>query len=193
MATVTEEETEIEALVVQPTKHYEVVNGEIVEEPPLGVPEGWIAGLLDQTMGYHARTNRLGRVVPEMLFVLAEEPMLRRRPDVAFVSLERWPLDRAKPRGAAWDVIPDLAIEIVSPTDWIADLMDKIEEYFAAGCRAVWVVYPGHNKVYVYTSTTSVQILQIGDELDGGEILPGFRLSLTELFEIERDGPSPSA
>jgi Uma2 family endonuclease len=138
MATVTEPEiddleTEArEARIVEPTKHFEVVNGQIVEEPPLGAHEGWMMSFLDQILGYHARTNRLGRVVTEVLFVIDEGRKLRRRPDVAFVSKERWPLSRAVPHESAWDVIPDLTIEIVSPTDWIADLMDKIEEYFLA-------------------------------------------------------------
>jgi Uma2 family endonuclease len=194
MATVTAVEIDdLEAPIVDPTEHYEVVDGQIVEEPPLGAQAVGIAALLDQTMGYHARANRLGRAVPEMLFAISEEPKLRRRPDVAFVSDERWPLNRRIPREAAWLVIPDLAVEIVSPTDWISDLMDKIEEYFAAGCRAVWVVYPDHNKVYAYDSPVSVRILQVGDELEGGAILPGYRLSLTELFEIEQDGPTPTA
>ena len=61
-------------------------------------------------------------------------------------------------------------------------MADKLEEYFQVGVRQVWVVYPVHAKIYVYSSTTSVRILAPGDELDGGDVLPGFRLSVTDLF-----------
>ena len=109
------------------------------------------------------------------------------------MTSERWSVRRRVPREAAWDVIPDLAVEITSPTDRIDDLMDKIDEYFAAGVRLVWAVYPKHRRIYVYDSPTSIRILQIGDDLDGGAVLPGFRLSLSTLFETAEDEPTPAA
>jgi Uma2 family endonuclease len=193
MATVTLPETEIELPIIELEKHYEVVDGLVVEEPPLGAHEGWMASFLGQSMGYVATTNRMGRVVTEVLFMLAADQRLRRRPDVAFVSSERWPLNRPVPREAAWDVIPEIAVEITSPTDLIDDLMDKLEEYFAAGVRLVWVVYPKHRRVYAHESSTSVRILRVGDDLDGGAVLPGFRMALGTLFEVPEDGPSPVA
>lgn len=195
MATVTSSELleDLEPSVIEPDEHYEVVDGLIVEEPPLGAQEGGIASLLVESIGPFARSNRLGRVVTEVLFVLDEGPLLRRRPDFAYVSGERWPINRRIPREAAWDVIPDLAVEITSPTDLIDDLMDKIDEYFAAGVRRVWVIYSKQSKVYDYDSPTRVRVLQLGDELDGGTILPGFRMPLTQLFETEEGGPTPVA
>lgn len=193
MATATEFETEIEPLLIDADKHYEVVDGRIVEEPPLSAHETWIASTLDQSMGHHARSNRSGRVAAEMLFIIDPARNLRRRPDVAFVSKERWALENPVPRENAWDVVPDLAVEITSPTDMIDDLMDKLEEYFRAGVQLTWVVYPKHRKVYVYDSPISVRILQVGDELDGGEMLPGFRIGLATLFEVKEDGPTPQA
>ncbi len=195
MATVTSSELleDLEPSVIEPDEHYEVVDGRIVEEPPLGAQEGGIASLLVESIGPFARSNRLGRVVTEVLFVLDEDPLLRRRPDFAYVSGERWPISRRIPREAAWDVIPDLAVEITSPTDLIDDLMDKIDEYFAAGVRRVWVIYSKQSKVYDYDSPTQVRVLQLGDELDGGTILPGFRMPLNQLFETEEGGPTPVA
>ena len=185
MATVTELEPEAldRSTPIEPSEHYEVVDDRIVEEPPLGVLEGWIASLLDQTLGYHVTRARLGRVMSEVLFVLNEESRLRRRPDVAFVSHERWPLNRAVPRVAAWDVVPEIAVEIISPTDVVSDLMDKIHEYFVAGVKLVWVVYPAHKLVYCYTSETSLSILTAKDELVADPILGDFRLPLAQLFE----------
>lgn len=112
------------------------------------------------------------------------ERRLARRPDVAFVSRERWPTDRPVPRTAAWDVVPDIAIEVISPTNLSIDDIKKIDEYFRAGSRAVWVLYPGPEvaKIYVYASPTAVTILGLDDVLEGGAVLPGFRLPVRELF-----------
>ena len=85
-------------------------------------------------------------------------------------------------RARSWAVIPDLAIEILSPTNSAEEVAEKLEEYFKVGVRQVWVVYPRQPKVYDYSSTTTVQILAPGDELDGGDVLPGFHLSVTDLF-----------
>ena len=106
-----------------------------------------------------------------------------RRPDVAFVSFDRWAKDRRLPRARSWAVVPDLAVEIVSRANTADEIAEKLEEYFKAGMRQVWVVFPGQSKVYVYTSTTTVQVLAAGDELDGGNVLPGFRLAVRELLE----------
>ena len=205
MATATTPELEVESPIVEPSdhyevvdgrivaEHYEVVDGRVVEEPPLGALEVWIAARLVRAIILFDGPGLLGTVVEEMLFVLEHTPRLRRRPDVAFVSNERWPVTRPAPSVAAWNVVPDIAIEITSPTDLIDDLMDKLEEYFAAGVRHVWVVYPKHLKVYDYDTPSSVRVLQVGDELDGGAVLPGFVLPLSRLFETQEDGPAPEA
>jgi Uma2 family endonuclease len=118
-----------------------------------------------------------------MIFDLRPRVNRERRPDVAFVCYERWARDRRLPRTRSWAVIPDLAVEVVSPTNTVDEVADKLEEYFTVGVRQVWVVYPVHAKIYVYTSTSSVRILTPADELHGGDILPGFRLSVRDLFD----------
>jgi Uma2 family endonuclease len=80
-------------------------------------------------------------------------------------------------------VIPALVVEIVNLTHTLDEVAAKLEEYFKVGVRQVWVVYPAHTKIYVYSSTTSVRILARGDELDGGLVLPGFRLPVSDLFD----------
>jgi Uma2 family endonuclease len=194
MATVTPLDLEDDKLrIVDPDADYEVVDGRIVEEPYLGAYEIRMACRLARSISLFDPAELLGEAVVEELFILKDAPMLRRRPDVAFVSRERWPADRPMDREAAWDVIPDLAVEITSPSDLIDDLMDKIEEYFAAGVRLVWVIYPKQRKVYAYNSPTNGTILGSGDELEGGAVLPGFRLRLTPLFELRGGGPTPVA
>ena len=194
MATATPPDLEdVELPIVEPDSDYEVVAGRIVEEPPLGVYEIRMANRLARSINLFDPTERFGEVVIEALFILGESPMLRRRPDVAFVSQERWPADRSMDREAAWNVIPDLAVEITSPTDLIDDLMDKVEEYFIAGVRLVWVIYPKQRRIYAYQSSKSVMILGAGDELDGGNVLPGFRIPLTPFFELRGGEPTPVA
>jgi Uma2 family endonuclease len=161
---------------------YEVVGGQIVEKPEMGVVESLLASLLLRRMANHSDENQLGRVVAETLFLLDPGLGLKRRPDLAFVSTQRWPLRRRVLRTEAWEIVPDLAVEIVSLTNTAEQMAEKIEDYFRSSVRQVWVVYPGTSKVYLYDTPTSVRILQVGDDLDGGSVLPGFRLALEHLF-----------
>jgi Uma2 family endonuclease len=165
---------------------YEVVDGQIEELPPMGALASNIASRLQSRLGTYAEDNRLGRVVTEMLFVLDEAKDLKRRPDVAFVSYGRWPKSTSVPDTEAWPVVPELAIEVISPTNTAEKTVEKIGEYFQADCRRVWVVYPKAKEVYAYESSTQNTILTIQDSLDGASILPGFRLPLASLFEVEQ-------
>ncbi len=161
---------------------YEIVNGQRVELPPMSVYSSWLTSRLSYRLGPFAELQTLGHVVVETLFILDPKEDLRRRPDLAFVSKERWPLDKPIPETGDWQVVPDVAIEVSSPNDIVADLLDKIEEYFVYKVRQVWLVLPSENKVYIYHSPKKVDILTVTDELDGGDIIPGFRLKLADLF-----------
>jgi Uma2 family endonuclease len=162
---------------------YEVVDDQVVELAPRGAYEVWIATVLVARLATFATQHQLGRAVQEMLFDLTVATGRKRRPDVAFVSFDRWPLTRRIPRTEAWEVVPNLAIEVVSRSDSVDYIVDKVAEYFHAGVERVWVVFPSQEQVYVYDSPTSVRILTRTDELSGDPILPHFRLPLMELFE----------
>jgi Uma2 family endonuclease len=174
-------------------KFYEVVDGQVLENPPMGAKESVLAGLFAELMAPFARARGLGRVIPETLFLIDRARSLKRRPDVAFVSDSRWPLRRRVPQTEAWDVVPDLAVEVVSETNSANSVVIKLEEYFQAGVRRVWVIYPVVGKVYVYDSAAAVRILQIGDELDDADLLPGFRVALSTLFEEGDEGQAGPA
>ncbi len=161
---------------------YEVVGGQIVEKPAMSVLASVVATVLVRWMAAYVDEQQLGRVASETLFLLDPELGLKRRPDLAFVSAERWPLDRVIQEAEAWDIVPDLAVEVISPTNGAAQMAAKIDEYFRAGVRQVWVVYPGTRKIYLYDTPTSARILQEGDDLDGGSVLAGFRLTVNKLF-----------
>ncbi len=178
---------EPDEFVPPPEGHYEVVDGQVVEKWPMGAFETEIASILSRWMAPIADEKRLGRVVVEMLFQLKPGRKLRRRPDLAFLSAERWPLNRRAPKAEAWDVIPDLVVEVLSPLDNANDVVQRLEQYFEVGARRAWVVYPSVAKIYDYESTTKVNILKWGEDLDGGAVLPGFRLALSAIFgEVEQ-------
>jgi hypothetical protein len=122
--------------------------------------------------------KKLGLAVNEVLFVLNAARNLNRRPDIAFVSYARWPTSVVA-RAPAWNVVPDLVIEIVSPTNLAEEIDRKITDYFQAQVRLVWVFYPDSGRVYVYQSPMHVSILERTETLDGGDILPGFRVPIS--------------
>jgi Uma2 family endonuclease len=181
MATVASDYLKGLAVENEPDGPYEVVGGRIVEKS-MGAYECWLAAVLFGSLDPYNNSNPIGRVVQEMIFDLRPQFDRERRPDVAFVSFERWGQHQGIPRARSWAVIPDLAVEIVSLTNSADGVAEKLEEYFKVGVRQVWVVYPGQCKVYVYRSTTTIQVLSPGDELDGGDVLPGFRVSVRDLF-----------
>lgn len=160
---------------------YEVVNHQRKELARMGAFENLLASILSQYMGIVALKDRCGVVVTETLFLLDSVADLQRRPDVAFVSYAGWP-ERTVPRVNAWNVVPDLAVEVVSQTNTAEEIDGKITDYFAAGVHLVWVLYPDSGRVYVYESPTRVHGLEKTDELDGGSVLPNFRLPIQTLF-----------
>ena len=121
---------------------YEAVDGQVVELAPMGAYDIRIATVLAMYLETFARQHQLGRAVQEMLFDLTATVPRKRRPDVAFVSYDRWPRQRRVPRTEAWEVVPNLVVEVVSPTDRVDDLVDKVAEYFRAGVECVWVSLP---------------------------------------------------
>jgi Uma2 family endonuclease len=159
---------------------YEVVNGQRVVKP-MSTYENVLGGELHGFLRDYARANNLGRATVEVMFDLPNVDS-DRRPDVAFVSFSRWPQNRRPPSTHAWAVVPELAAEVVSPTDDMADVMEKVDEYFRVGVTLVWLILPQQERVYVYTSPIAVRVLSRTDELTGDPVLPGFRLPLAELF-----------
>jgi Uma2 family endonuclease len=113
-----------------------------------------------------------------------------RLPDVSFVSWAHFP-DRRLPREPIPDLVPDLAVEVLSLGNTEVEMRRKLEEYFSAGCRLVWYVLPDERAVRVYTSPASVRLLREDDALDGGAVLPGFRLAIRDWFD--RAGPRRDA
>jgi Uma2 family endonuclease len=162
---------------------YEVVDGQRVGLPPMSAYAVAIANELLKYLILYLHDHDTGRALGEMLFSLPVTPPQNRRPDVAYVSYQRAPRSRPIPeQQTAWDVVPELAVEVLSPTDRADELMDRLHSYFQAGVQLVWVVYPRHQLVYVHESVTALRGLTAADELTGGPVLPHFRLPLSSLF-----------
>ena len=162
---------------------YEVIDGRKVELPPMGINETVMASTLCWALADACKAVQNGRVVVETLFALSTGGP-KRRPDLAFVSYDRWPRKRLIPRGVdAWDVVPDLAIEVVSPSNTADEVNAKVRDYFEAGVRRVWVIYPGTRQVYVHDTESTMQVVGPDGILDAEGFVPGFRITMTELFE----------
>lgn len=162
--------------------HYEIIDGVKVELPPMSADSAAFASRLIRHLSNHGIEHDIGEAYAEVLFKLPLTRERNRKPDVAFVPYRRWPRYQPIPDSNAWDVLPDLCVEVVSPNDCADEIETKINEYFEAGVRHVWVVYPRHERCYVYESANLVRRPTRADTLDGGVVLPNFRLPLAELF-----------
>jgi len=145
----------------------------------------WIASRLQTRLDSFAEPRKLGTVVDEMLFIFDAQRDIRRRPDVAFVSAARWPLDQPVPKTGDWEVVPDLAVEVISPTYAMEAVIAKLTEYFRFGVKQVCVVLPTAEQVYIYDAPDAVRVLTTADQIEGGTLLPGFRLSVAAIFSRE--------
>lgn len=162
--------------------HYEIIDGVKVELPPMSVDSQAIASRLARHISNHGIAQDIGEAYTEMLFKLPLKKDRNRKPDAAFVPYSRWPKHKPLPSTNAWDVLPDLCIEVVSPNDLADEIETKISEYFEAGVRLVWIVYPRQERFYVYDSPSTIRRLTRADTLNGGVVLPEFSLPLAELF-----------
>jgi len=158
----------------------ELVQADVVREPPAGAEHGTIAGRIHGFLFVFVEERALGRVCPETGFVLQRDPDTVRAPDVAFVSSER--TGGRRRRGPYFEGAPDLAVEVLSPSNAAREIEEKVREYFGAGGRAVWVVDPPRREVTIHLPGSVPRRLSKGDTLDGAPVLPGFRLPVAEIF-----------
>jgi Uma2 family endonuclease len=160
---------------------YEILKGTLLERKTVGGLHGRIGYGVGFSLGLHVIPNSLGRLyTSDTGFVIENDPLSVLRPDVAFVRAERiYP--GLEERGFM-SIVPDLVVEVLSPGDRSPDIAKKIEEYRRASVAILWVVDPRTHTVTVYTPENEPRTLDEDDELDGGEILPGFRLPVREIF-----------
>ncbi len=159
---------------------YELVDGTLVEKT-VGAYESYLAVRLLHVLWDFVMRNNLGIVLaPDGMMRLA--PGLVRIPDVSFISWRRLP-GRRVPREPIPDLTPDLAVEVISKFNTRQEMDRKLQEYFAAGVRLVWHVYHSpRREVRVYVGPEMFSVVREDETLDGGDVLPGFHLSLSEFF-----------
>jgi Uma2 family endonuclease len=161
----------------------ELVNGEVKEMAPVGGVHGQIAARTSAWLGGHVREHGGGEVVVgDVGFVLnlPADPERVRAPDVAFVSTQRLPEGRL-PEGFLVGG-PDLAVEILSPTDNPVEIQQKVRDYLEAGARLVWLIAPQAKTVTAYRADGSARLLREHESLQGEDVLPGLTIPLAELF-----------
>jgi Uma2 family endonuclease len=164
-----------------PEGRWELVDGELVEMAPSGGEASTVGGTVVYFLNAHVRPRKLGKVYSaDGGFVIFPGRELLRAPDAAFVKADR--LAAGRPAVGFERVVPDLVVEVVSPGDRPGEVAAKVAEYLAAGVRLIWVLEPRPRTVTVHPAGQAPRVLGEGDELDGGEVLPGFRVAVAELF-----------
>jgi Uma2 family endonuclease len=171
---------DFEELPEEDAYRVELVRGRLVREPRPGAPHGRLTVTLSVEIEIFAREHGLGLTFADAGFVLADDPPTVRGPDIAFLT-EETVRREGSPTGF-WRIAPDLAVEILSPSNRAADIQEKVLEYLAAGTRLVWIVDPKTRSVTVYRSPNEIRILREGDVLDGADILPGLALPVSRIF-----------
>ena len=156
---------------------YEYVKGELVPISPTSAEHGRISVNLILPLGLYVRENRLGDIyVSETGFRVGKRVLV---PDIAFLSTDHIPADLSK----VFPIPPDLAVEVVSPTDVSRQIEEKAFAYLEAGTQLVWVLKPASKTVTVYRSETNITLLTRDDTLTGEDVVEGFSCQVAALFE----------
>ncbi len=165
-------------------KRYELVKGELRELTPTGWEHGRICARLARLLDVYASTRGTGVVLgAETGCILQTEPEPTvRAADVAFVRKDRLPEGVVPEQFGA--IVPDLVVEVISPSDRYAALAEKIGDWLRAGVQMVWVVDPVDRRVIVHRAHQPLQVLGEEDTLSGEEILPGFSCRVSEIFAL---------
>jgi Uma2 family endonuclease len=163
----------------QENRLFELVDGVLVEKV-MGFTESQLAAAIIAALSNYVDSEDLGVVTgPDGMIQFPAE--LVRMPDVAFVPWEEFPNEEVT-NEAAPEVVPGLAVEVLSPGNTAGEMSRKLREYFSAGVSLVWFVNPATQAVTVYTSPTRSKVVPLEGMLDGGKVLPGFRLPVAKIF-----------
>lgn len=159
-------------------RRLELVCGELTEMTPVGGPHSELTALLCSWLVPFVRKNKLGAVGTERGFILSRDPDTVRAPDVHFISRQRI----AGREEGFFLGAPDLAVEVVSPSDRASDVQARIRDYLAAGTRLVWLVDPQNETVTVYHPAGDARIRSGEQPVEGEDVLPGFSFRPTDVF-----------
>lgn len=159
---------------------YELINGELEKMPPPGSPHGRIAFQLLVYLGPFIVQHGLGQGFTEIGFKLTSNPDTVLAPDFAFLTSESFA--RGRDTEGYWLGPPDLAVEVLSPSDRPGKVKKRISQWFSFGVKQLWTVDPKHGTITVYRSPSDATTFSGSDELEAQDLFPGFRLSLDRIF-----------
>jgi Uma2 family endonuclease len=160
---------------------YELAKGALVEMLPAGARHGRIASRIDRRLGRYVEENALGEMfTADAGFVLSRDPDTVRAPDVAFVSADRLPEGELSSRFL--ELAPDLAVEVISPSDTADQVQAKLVQWIDHGVRLVWLVYPATGSLAAYRALDDGRLLTEQDVFSGEPVLPGFSCPVSDLF-----------
>ncbi len=180
MAAIQQTMTIEEFAAISEAGRFDLIRGELLETSPTGIRHGVYASRIAAALSIAAAPDDSGETpIAETGYVLNTDPPVVLCPDASFVRREKTP--DSLPEGF-FPGAPDIAVEVVSPSDRVADITAKVTEYLEAGTRLVWVVEPRRRTVTVYHEDRSARLLLESDNLDGGVVLPGFQVPLTDIF-----------
>jgi Uma2 family endonuclease len=162
---------------------YELVRGALREVTPTTGMHGWVIVEFARRLGNFVVERRMGRLYGgETGFVIEVGPDTVLAPDLAFVRRERVPAPKEHRRGFM-PVIPDLVVEVISPSNRRAEMEEKTRLYLNAGVELLWWFDPDRETVAVHRPAAERNMLTKRDILAGGDVLPGFQIPLAELFQ----------
>ena len=160
----------------------ELVRGEVRLTPPPGAPHGKAIANLVFALTADVKERRLGEVFGDSVgYELIRFPHTVRVPDASFVRADRIPSDGVRP--GLFKFPPDLAIEVISPSETASSLEEKIRDYATSGTRLIWIVDPMRRTILTIPDDTPVSWLAEADTLDGGSVIPGFACPVADVFE----------
>ncbi|HEV2292508.1 MAG TPA: Uma2 family endonuclease [Tepidisphaeraceae bacterium] len=181
MSTSTRPITAAELFAMPNNARRELVRGEVREMTPAGSTHGSVTNRFAFLLSRHVYEHELGEVfAAETGFRLRSNPDTVRGADVAFISKARIPKDG--PPAGFWPGAPDLAVEVVSPGDTLEEVEEKVDDYLSAGARMVIVITPRRKTLTIHRPGANPVILREGDVLDAGDVVPGFRCKLSDIF-----------
>ena len=160
----------------------ELIRGHIQVMTPASAAHGLVSGTVFHLLAAHVRQHKLGACFADSTgYTLPNLPNTVRAPDASFVRGDRLPIAGVGP--GFLEMAPDLAVEVLSPSESRTDVAAKLADYRSAGTPLVWVIYPAARTVTVISATEDDVTLGEGQVLSGGNTLPGFTCAVRDLFE----------
>lgn len=161
----------------------ELINGELITMPLPGLPHGRIGMRLGGPLAQFVWDHELGEVFNEVGFKLTSNPDTVLGPDISFITKQHF--EQGQGTEGYWPGAPDLAVEVLSPSDRSGKVRAKLSRWLDFGTRQVWIVDPKQKTVTIYRSLSDATTFSGSDYLEADDILPGFRISLERIFSVQ--------